>query len=117
MTVAATPGTRRLSLEAIEGSLPSAGATGPRVLAAWPNPFHGSLGFAAQLPPVATCVSIHDVQGRVVRVLERRGLAPGESVLVWDGRGADGAPARPGVYLARWSAGPHAGTSRIVKLD
>lgn len=118
VTVAATPLTRRLTLEAFEGSLPSTGSTGPRVLAAWPNPFHGSLGFAAQLAAGGDVrVSIHDVQGRVVRVLERRALPVGESVLVWDGRGADGAPARPGVYLARWSVGAHAGTSRIVKLD
>ncbi|MCC6651813.1 MAG: hypothetical protein IT348_11745 [Candidatus Eisenbacteria bacterium] len=122
ITLAATPGTRRLQLEAREGIPQPAEETGPRVFAAWPNPFRGSLGFTAQLVAasdlrVDIVVDIMDVQGRVIRTLERRGATAGESVIVWDGRGSGGAVVRPGVYLARWRAAGREGTVRLVKLD
>lgn len=118
ITLAATPGTRRLLLEAREGIPQPTGETGPKLFAAWPNPFRGSLGFTAQLLAGGDVrVDIHDVQGRLVRSLDRRFLPAGESVTVWDGRGSDGAIVRPGVYLARWRAAGRDGVVRLVKLD
>ena len=61
---------------------------------------------------------IYDLMGRSTRVLDTgRAVPPGEHVLRWDGRDASGAPAAPGIYLVRLTAGAESGgVKRIVLL-
>jgi len=106
-------------IEAIGGSAsqPSANLA-DEFMRAYPNPFRASTGLNFALARTGdVSVDIFDLQGRRVRSLERRGLAAGEHVLVWDGRDASGNLAGSGVYLTRWRAGELSGSGRLVKID
>jgi hypothetical protein len=85
---------------------------------AYPNPFRLGTGLSFSLARAGDlAVDIFDVQGRKVRSLEARGLAPGEHVMAWDGRDDGGHAIGSGVYLARWRAGTARGVGRLVKID
>jgi C1A family cysteine protease len=93
--VAAPPGTLRLD-------------------AAWPNPFNPNTNLRYALPRGGeVVVAIHDLQGRLVRVLVRGTQSAGEHQVTWDGRGDDGRSVPSGPYVGRVSAG---GQVRSVKL-
>ncbi len=67
-----------------------------------PNPFSNSTTFAYRLQARARVHAVVlDLQGREVAVLDNGDRNPGEHVLVWDGRRADGQPALPGLYFVR----------------
>ncbi len=86
-------------------------------LAAAPNPSAGAMSFAVELPAAATAeLDVFDLSGRRVTSLRRDGLAAGRHALGWDGRGADGRPVAPGVYMARLRAGERAVTARFVRM-
>lgn len=82
-----------------------------------PNPVTTDAVFAIRLPATraggALAVRVHDVSGRLVRVL-RADATAGEHLLRWDGRDGDGTPVRPGVYLANLHAGGASVTRRLV---
>jgi hypothetical protein len=119
LTLAAFAGERHFQLEVLtsEMATPAPDATHPFRLA-YPNPFRSDVGLTFAIARAGDVgVRIFDLQGRLVRSLERRGLASGEHVLVWDGRNEAGSVAKSGVYLARWSTPSAAGTTRLVKID
>jgi hypothetical protein len=118
LTLAAYAGTRTFRLEATSGGAAAAASPAEPFRFAYPNPFRLSTGmsFALARGGDAT-VDVFDLQGRLVRSIERRGLSAGEHVLVWDGRDRDGVSAKSGVYLARWRTPDHEGTARLVKLN
>jgi hypothetical protein len=94
-------------------ALPEANA----FLGARPNPFAGrtDLHFAvASASPVS--LAIYDVSGRLVRRLVDQGMAAGEHMRSWDGRGADGSRAAGGVYFVRLEIGDFRQTERIVLM-
>jgi len=82
-----------------------AGATGPAMglRMVRPNPFRGEaeVEFALAAPgPVD--LRVYDVAGREVRaLLHGERLPAGIQHARWDGRGADGAPVRAGIYYVR----------------
>ncbi len=64
-----------------------------------PNPMGESTRIAYSLTvPGPVRVSIHDVAGRLVRVLADRSEQPGDHAITWDGHDASGAPVVQGVY-------------------
>ena len=67
-----------------------------------PNPAPGSttLRFSLATASRAT-LRIYDVRGRAVRTLADREFGAGPSLVAWDGRLDNGAPAGPAVYWAR----------------
>ena len=65
------------------------------VTSAWPNPFSGRLRVA--LADGAASVSVFDLQGRAVRLLER----PEGGELAWDGTDGSGRRLPPGTYFLR----------------
>jgi hypothetical protein len=87
-----------------------------------PNPFfpaRGDLLRVAMTPaPVVARVDawVYDLDGR--RVAALGGVASFPALLVWDGRGADGAPARPGIYVVAVEMlgvdGARLGVERVV---
>ncbi|MFN8589293.1 MAG: T9SS type A sorting domain-containing protein [Candidatus Eisenbacteria bacterium] len=93
-------------------------AAGTLEFAVRPNPVASEAVFAIRLPAslaagAAPEVRIHDVAGRLVRVLRVQATA-GEQLVRWDRRDAGGAAVRPGVYLARMRTGDVTRTRRIV---
>lgn len=98
--------------------VPAAAAV-PRALAlaAGPSPFRGELALLLALPgPGSWRLELFDARGARVRGWEGES-APGTFPLAWDGRDAAGAPARPGVYFARLTAGGAQRIVRAVKLE
>ena len=78
-----------------------------------PNPFGSSVAIPIRLDAAApVSLSIYDLTGRVVSVVQDGQLAAGSHQLVWDGR-AGGVPAPQGVYMARLRVGD---TTSVYKL-
>jgi hypothetical protein len=120
VTLASTSPPRRLRFEAVFSGVagPSPTISHDALRYAYPNPFAAGTGFAFALARAGDIrVEIYDVAGRQVRLLERLTQAPGEHVLVWDGRDAGGKPVASGVYLARYRAGSAAGVRRVIRVE
>ena len=83
-----------------------------------PNPFANSTAFAYSVPAEGGDVElgVYDVAGRLVRELVHERQAPGPHRVSWDGRLADGAPARSGAYLLRVRIGDRAVEARVLLL-
>ena len=118
LTLPATAADKRYRVEATSSDTASPLTAKDGFDLAYPNPFRASVGLHFALARAADLtIDVFDLQGRLVRSIERRGAAAGDHVVVWDGRDAAGRAATNGVYLARWRAGAAAGTQRIVKVD
>ncbi|MBN2172330.1 MAG: FG-GAP repeat protein [Candidatus Krumholzibacteriota bacterium] len=86
-----------------------------------PNPFNPATRIAFTIPDtgvdrIAATLCIHDVQGRLLRRLELRGLAPGRHEVVWDGRIENGEPAPSGVYCYRIEAAGFRSAKKMLLL-
>ncbi len=82
---------------------------------AWPNPFSGEMSIQYSLPAMEkVMVSVFDLRGRRVAVLENRVRAPGEYVATWDGRTNDGSRAAHGQYLIRLDAGSKSRSQKVT---
>ncbi len=68
--------------------------------------------------PMATALSIHDVTGRQVRLLQpAQTVLAGWHLVTWDGRGADGRQVPSGIYWARLESGSERWMRRIVRIQ
>ncbi|MDI6739525.1 MAG: FlgD immunoglobulin-like domain containing protein, partial [Candidatus Edwardsbacteria bacterium] len=77
-------------------------------------PFNSSTTVRFNLPAASRVrIVIYNVAGQLVRELANGMAGPGAHVLEWDGTGADGRTAAPGVYVCRLDAG---GMTRQIKL-
>lgn len=92
-------------------------ATGPRTLAAAPNPFAGRVELSFRLPATARVrLTVHDLAGRLVRTLADGTFASGDRRVAWDGLDARGAAVRPGLYLVRLERAGASETLRLARL-
>ena len=83
----------------------------------WPTPFGPRTTLSFAVPREGRVrLSIHDVEGRLVRTLVDERRPAGEHGVSWDGRNESGRPVASGVYLSRMEAGEVAVTQRIVRL-
>ncbi|MBM4116879.1 hypothetical protein FJ251_03925 [bacterium] len=110
----------RLYSLADEQGAPGAGAA-PASLALLgnhPNPFNPSttLRFSAPVGEAPLRLSIHDLQGRLLRVLAEGQFAAGEHAVVWDGRDAHGEALPSGVYFSRLSQGRRLEQGKLLLL-
>ncbi|MBK8165538.1 MAG: hypothetical protein IPK64_06150 [bacterium] len=81
---------------------------------AWPNPFNPLTNLRYALPRAGeVAVTIHDLQGRLVRVLVRGAQGAGEHQVAWDGRDDRGQAVPSGPYFGRVAWGEQV---RAVKL-
>jgi len=82
-----------------------------------PNPFTTSTRILyAATTPVSTRLSIYDVSGRCVRMLERGGSAAGQYQVEWDGRDDDGRAVPAGIYLVRVSVSEGSTLTRVMMI-
>jgi hypothetical protein len=99
--------------------VPLVPGTAPRALclASSPNPSTGAMSFMLELPAAGAAeMDVFDLSGRRLASMRHGWLAAGRHALPWDGRGTDGAPVAPGVYLARVRVGERAATTRFVRV-
>ncbi len=84
-----------------------------------PNPFRAGTTIAYRLARTeAVALTIHDLQGRLVRTLERGSvLRAGAHSAAWDGTDDSGARVAPGVYLSRLSTPSFTRSRRVVALE
>lgn len=81
---------------------PVAAPAAGRLLAAFPNPFAGSVTIRYELgAPGTVRLRVYDVLGRLRAVLADAGQAPGRHEAIWDGRSADGGRLGAGTYFLR----------------
>jgi Ca-activated chloride channel family protein len=75
------------------------------ISASYPNPFTDRTRIVIAIPASArgrtATVTVHDMNGRLVRTLATTELAPGRHELEWDGRDDSGALVPAGTYLCR----------------
>ena len=83
-------------------------------LRAYPNPFNPRTTVAFEMPRDAhVTVTVHDLQGRLMRTLHTGDLSAGPHAISWNGDDDDGRPLASGVYLVR-AAG--AGLLNLTKV-
>jgi flagellar hook assembly protein FlgD len=84
----------------------------------WPNPARDGVTLRFALPQAARArLTIHDAQGRLVRVLADGDQPAGEQSLAWDRRDGRGERVGAGLYFLRLETGGRVLTERFVALD
>jgi photosystem II stability/assembly factor-like uncharacterized protein len=117
--VAGTHGRSSFSLDLTESvDVPAEGTPASATLhlgSPVPNPSREGTTFSFSLERRAHArLSIHDVGGRLVRVLFEGEAKAGTNTVSWDGRGSASERAAPGIYFARLAA---EGVTRTVKIS
>ncbi len=80
-----------------------------------PNPFNPETSIRLHLPEAGRVnLSVYDISGRLVTVLENGYLEAGTHTLAWDGRDRSGNEVGPGVYFARLEADRRVATRKMV---
>jgi hypothetical protein len=99
------------------GVEPVVARTGFALHPAVPNPMRTSTILAFDLPagPAGARVTIHDIAGRLVRVLIS-GASEGRGAVSWDGRDESGQRVAAGVYHYRLEAGGRSAARKLVVL-
>jgi len=88
-----------------------------RLHAPFPNPTAAGSTLMFELPETGNVrLAVYDLLGRQVAVLGDGEHSAGQHEVMWNGRGASGAPVAAGMYLVRLEAGRHAATQRILVL-
>jgi flagellar hook assembly protein FlgD len=85
-----------------------------------PNPFAGSTAIAYAIPGESegfhTSLKVYDAQGRCVRTLVEKRMAPGKHHATWDGSDERGRQVASGVYFYRLQCGGKSVTRRMVLI-
>jgi hypothetical protein len=90
-------------------------STRPVLYRSSPNPFSDGTLFRFDLPRQAeVSLSIHDVQGRLVRELVSEVRPAGSHAVSWDGRDFSGAEVPAGIYFVHLESGGKVATSKVV---
>ncbi len=90
----------------------------PRLLPNVPNPFNPSTSIHYELPADSQVrLSVYDLSGRLVRVLEDAFQQAGEHSVRWDGRDGRGNTQASGLYFVRLNAGGKTGLRKITLVQ
>lgn len=82
-----------------------------------PNPSRSGVMLVFELPRAGTAlVTVHDVAGRLVRLLPAVRLPAGGGAVRWDGRDRAGRRVASGVYCCRLAVGGATATAKVVLL-
>ena len=97
---------------------PPAIASGFRLASPAPNPTHGAVSIAFQLPESReVTVRVFDLQGRELRQFAPARYAAGAQRVAWDGRDGAGAVLPRGLYFVHIDAGRDRGITKVVLLS
>jgi hypothetical protein len=82
-----------------------------------PNPFStGTIITFRMTNPARTVLEIHDISGRLVRMIDAGQRPPGEHSLRWDGSDADGHKVASGIYFVSIRTGTVVQSSKMVRV-
>ncbi len=81
------------------------------VFSVFPNPSQESCSFAVPQPGVGGTVSIYDITGRSIIVMD---VSPVTENLVWSLRNSDGSEVPSGMYIARYSSGASSWNAMVI---
>jgi trimeric autotransporter adhesin len=82
-----------------------------------PNPFRSTTSFAYRLTGAGHVrVTIHDLRGRQIAVLEDGARPAGTTFVTWDGSDEDGREAPAGIYFVRMELPGRVEMRRVVRL-
>ena len=83
----------------------------------YPNPFNPSTTIGYDLPEQSTVIlTIYDIKGEVVIILQDGIRSPGNYKVQWDGIDQVGNPVSAGVYCCRLQAGSYSNTIKMLYL-
>jgi flagellar hook assembly protein FlgD len=83
----------------------------------YPNPFNPVTQVEFQIPyDVQVKVSVTDITGREIRVLEDSRYNSGTHRVMWNGRDQSGKNVSAGIYLCRVQAGTQIRTGKMLLL-
>jgi hypothetical protein len=84
----------------------------------YPNPFNPTTKIAFTVPdnPGRVRLTVHNVNGQVVRTLVDNTMPAGPAVVVWDGTDDSGRAVSSGVYFARLAAGEESAFRKMTLL-
>ncbi len=89
----------------------------PDRLVSYPNPFNPGTTVAFDLPSLGPIrLSIHGLDGRLLRVLADRSMSAGRHEVYWDGRDESGHGLASGVYLLNLSTSDFQTREKLVLL-
>ena len=118
LTAQLIDGTAVTARDCVRVNVPGHGHDHAMLLGNAPNPFNPATVIAFELAGIAGVdLRIHDVSGRLVRVLlAGEEMAPGRHEVVWDGRDSGGRRAASGVYFCRMVTTEGSETQRMVMM-
>jgi hypothetical protein len=99
------------------------GAPAPRALSLaqnYPNPFNPVTTIGFTVPgqnETRVVLLIHNIRGRLVRILIDEALSPGERTVVWDGRNERGEKVPSGVYLYTLRSGGSVVSRKMTVIE
>jgi len=83
----------------------------------YPNPFNASTTFQVSLPKTTEIeIRIFNLQGQLVRVLQRGSWEAGKHRVVWDGRDEQGQPISSGMFILDMNAGEFHAQQKTIML-
>jgi hypothetical protein len=84
-------------------------------LSVFPNPANPAMTISFELAAAGPVrVTVHSLDGGLVRTLQDGELGSGRQLLVWRGRDEAGRPVASGTYICRVRAGAQASTTKLV---
>jgi hypothetical protein len=106
------------SIEAAAGFTPTKQASGGPSLRNSPNPFVANTEIVFQLVrPGRVVLRVHDVAGRLVRLIDVGWREAGRHEVAWDGTDAEGNRVAGGVYFLSLDAAGATLSSKLVRLE
>ncbi len=86
-------------------------------LRAFPNPFNPETELRFSVTQAADVrLTVHDIRGRMVRLLHAGSLGSGDHIFRWDGKDSAGRTLPSGVYLAQAEAGTQKFTAKLILI-
>jgi hypothetical protein len=105
----------------VEEGPPAPPITAIEFAAPWPNPAVRQARTTFAIPAAHDGetyeIGVFDVNGRLVRMLDRGVARPGRHSVEWDLRGEDGRPAGNGVYFLRFRLGAESASRKLVLMQ
>lgn len=89
----------------------------PHIRSLWPNPANPGATIAYELPAAGPArLTVHDLGGRLVRVLAEEAAPAGPGLARWDGRDGAGRVVGAGAYVVKLEVAGQAVTGRLTIL-